>query len=559
MKTQERDLNSTKGTFIAIALCVALYLGWNQYLTTKYPSFGQAKKTVPTETTASKPEQSAVSTSTPTAETTPQLATPATPAVTAPTAMASSDLSFDTKNVTFTFSQELGSLTSAKLKDYRLTNEKSDQTFVELFARPGAIQGYAGQAPERTGVLPFSGKKTSDGIKFSRTEGTWNIDQQWTLPTEGYAGKLTVTYTNTATEAKPLVATLLTEVGEPTENTKSSFFAPGQPAEKPRFLTQTDGSDEFTNLEDFCKDQSMTVSFKDRKLDFFGFDTHYFAFAMVPQAKANYRTAFSGRGSQTHPLCEIITAATSDFGMVAPAASVALTYDVWFGPKDVELLTAFNPHLKTTLGLGWLDMIAHPLLLSIKGLYKFTGNYGIAIILLTILLKILFFPLTKQAAHSAARMKKLNPEMNKLKERYKNDQQRMQMELMKFMSTHKINPMKGCLPILPTIPVFFALFRVLSASIDLRHAPFYAWITDLSVKDPYLITPFILTGFMFIQHKLTPMTGMDPTQEKVMMFMPIIFGVMMITLPSGLVLYMLTNTLMSIGQQQYLNRKFANI
>jgi YidC/Oxa1 family membrane protein insertase len=133
------------------------------------------------------------------------------------------------------------------------------------------------------------------------------------------------------------------------------------------------------------------------------------------------------------------------------------------------------------------------------------------------------------------------------------------MELMKFMSTHKINPMKGCLPILPTIPVFFALFRVLSASIDLRHAPFYGWIIDLSVKDPYFITPLILTGFMFIQQKMTPMTGMDPTQEKVMMFMPIIFGVMMITLPSGLVLYMLTNTLMSIAQQQYLNKKFANI
>ena len=119
--------------------------------------------------------------------------------------------------------------------------------------------------------------------------------------------------------------------------------------------------------------------------------------------------------------------------------------------------------------------------------------------------------------------------------------------------------MKGCLPILPTIPVFFALFRVLSASIDLRHAPFYGWIIDLSAKDPFLVTPIILTGFMFIQQRLTPMTGMDKSQEKVMMFMPLIFGVMMITLPSGLVLYMLTNTIVSIAQQRYLNRKFANI
>jgi YidC/Oxa1 family membrane protein insertase len=135
----------------------------------------------------------------------------------------------------------------------------------------------------------------------------------------------------------------------------------------------------------------------------------------------------------------------------------------------------------------------------------------------------------------------------------------MQMELMKFMSAHKINPMKGCLPILPTIPVFFALFRVLSASIDLRHAPFFAWITDLSAKDPYLVTPIILTVFMFVQQKMTPMTGIDKAQERILMFMPVVFGVMMITLPSGLVLYMLTNTIVSIGQQQYLNRKFANV
>ncbi len=558
MKSQERDLNSQKGTFIAIALCVALYLAWNQYLQKKYPNFGQPTKTVATETSSAPKSDQSVTTST-TVESKAPAPAAEVPAQVLPTAMPASDLVFETDDVTFTFTQELGSLSSAKLKDYRLNNKKDDQTQVELFARPAAIQAYANQAPTRTGSLPFNGQKTEDGIKFSRTDGPWLIDQVWTLPKSGYAGKLTVTYTNTSSEPKPLVSTLLAEFGESTEQSKSSFLAPGQPEEKPRFLTQTDGSDEFTYLEDFCKDQSMNVSFKDKKLDFFGFDTHYFAFAMVPKDKSSYRTSFSGRGSQTTPLCEILTAATADFGMIAPNANATINYDVWFGPKDVELLTAFNPHLKTTLGLGWLDMIAHPLLLAIKGLYKFTGNYGIAIILLTVLLKVLFFPLTKQAAHSAARMKKLTPEMNKIKERFKSDQQRTQMELMKFMSTHKINPMKGCLPILPTIPVFFALFRVLSASIDLRHAPFYGWITDLSVKDPFFITPLILTGLMYVQQKLTPMTGMDPTQEKIMTFMPIIFGVMMITLPSGLVLYMLANTIMSIAQQQYLNRKFANI
>jgi YidC/Oxa1 family membrane protein insertase len=568
MKSQDKDIATNRGTFIAIAMCIALYLAWNQYLTNKYPGFTQRRDSV--EQTSGTPGSSPSSTST-NATTTPA-AGPATTAVTPESgignsvmakpavvqAMAPNDLVFDTKDIQFTFSQDIASLSSAKLKNYRDLNT-SDSRVVELFARPAAIEAFAGAAPQRTLGLPFTGARTADGIKFTRVEDGWRIDQEWVLPKEGYAGKLLVTFTNTSQQPKPLMGSILTELGAATESGKSSFFAPGQPGEKPRFLSQIDGSDDFKNLEDFCKDQSLEVAVKNRKLDFYGFDTHYFAFALLPKAAATYRTVFSGRGAPNASLCEIATTSTTDLGMIGTGATAAINYDVWFGPKDVELLTAFNPRLKTTLGLGWLDMIAHPLLLSIKGLYKFTGNYGLGIILLTFLLKVLFFPLTKQAAHSAAKMKKLNPEMAKIRERLKNDPQKMQMELMKFMGAHKINPMKGCLPILPTIPVFFALFRVLSASIDLRHAPFYGWITDLSAKDPYLVTPIVLTGFMFIQQRMTPMTGMDKAQVRVMMFMPLIFGVMMITLPSGLVLYMLTNTIVSIVQQQYLNRKFANI
>jgi YidC/Oxa1 family membrane protein insertase len=552
MKRQDNDTASSRGTFIAIALCVGFYLAWNQYLSSKYPGFA-ARKDSATETVPTKPAAPVVPTA---PEQTPAPQTAAEP-VSAPP-MSASDLVFDTKDVKFIFAQDLASLSSAELKNYKATND-ADSKPVELFARPATIEAFAGNAPVRTGSLAFTGTRSGNTITFTRIDGPWKIAQNWTIPTEGYAGKLNITYTNTSSEPKALVATVLTEMGAASPSTKTSFLSPGQPGEKPRFLSQTDGSDDFKDLEEFCKDQTLEIKAKDRKLDFYGFDSHYFAFAMIPGGKANYRTAFSGLGTPNAPLCEIVTSASSDFGSIASQATATITYDVWFGPKEVELLSAFNPHLKTTLGLGWLDMIAHPLLLSIKGLYKFTGNYGVAIILLTLLLKILFFPLTKQAAQSAAKMKKLNPEMTKIREKYKADQQKMQMELMKFMGAHKINPMKGCLPILPTIPVFFALFRVLSASIDLRHAPFYGWIIDLSAKDPFLVTPIILTGFMFIQQKLTPMTGMDKSQEKVMMFMPLIFGVMMITLPSGLVLYMLTNTIVSIGQQHYLNRKFANI
>jgi len=555
MKTQDKDFSSNRGTFVAIALCIALYLAWNQYLTNKYPGFGRQNEAPSTTLpSADQPKALPANGSSETASSPISNSSEFSKVV----KLSPRDLTFDTRDAVFVFSQEIASLASTKLKNYRDLNTKDSQ-LVELFARPASIQAFIGGVPPQSTILPFSAEKTPDGIKFSRTDGDWQIEQIWTIPKEGYGGKLDVTFTNKSNGPKSLSASLVTELGAKIEDSKSSFFAPGTPGEQPRFLTQFDGSDEFKNLQDFCKDQSLEVVEKNRKLDFFGIDTHYFAFALLPKAAASYKTTYFGRGPSGSSLCEIRTVATSDLGLVPASGTASLAYDIWFGPKEVELLTAFNPRLKTTLGLGWLDMIAHPLLLSIKGLYKFSGNYGIAIILLTLLLKILFFPLTKQAAQSAARMKKLNPEMNKIRERYKNDQQKMQMELMKFMSSHKINPMKGCLPILPTIPVFFALFRVLSASIDLRHAPFYGWITDLSAKDPYLVTPIILTGFMFIQQKMTPMTGMDKAQERIMTFMPVIFGVMMITLPSGLVLYMLTNTIVSIVQQQYLNRKFANI
>ena len=468
--------------------------------------------------------------------------------------MSESDLVIDTPDIKMIFAQNLASPTSISLKNYRQANDPSSPS-VELLHRPLAVATVVnGQVPKQVAPTDYAGTRSGNTVTFTRQDGPWKITQQWDVPATGYAGKLAITWTNTSTEPQNLKPAVLVEMGANVDVVKKSFFAPGSPNEEPRFLTQADGSDDFKRINEFCKDQALEMTSANKKLDFFGFDTHYFTAAFIPHASANYRTTYAGK---ENGICETLTTVSTDMGSVAAGQSMTSNWDTWLGPKEVELLTAFDPHLKTTLGLGWLDMIASPLLLAIKGLHKFIGNYGISIIVLTLLLKILFFPLARQAAISAARMKKLNPEMTKIREKHKANPQQMQMELMKFMSVNKINPMKGCLPILPQIPVFFALFRVLSASIDLRHAPFYGWITDLSAKDPYLVTPLILTGCMFVQQRLTPMTGMDKNQEKIMMFMPLIFGVMMISLPSGLVLYMLTNTIVSIAQQQYITKKLA--
>lgn len=550
---REKDPTAGRGTFLAIALCVGFYLAWTQYLNHKYPGYNTTK----TQTTEQTVDQT--NTAGQTATTAPatqagapaQAAAPVAAAEAAPK-MTESDLVIDTPDLKMTFAQNLASPVSVSIKNYRQANDPGSPA-VELLHRPLAVQTVVtGQQPKQVAPTDYAGSRSGNTVTFTRQDGPWKIIQQWDVPATGYAGKLSITWTNTSAEPLNLKPAVLVELGANVDSVKSSFFSPGSPNEAPRFLSQADGSDDFKNIGDFCSDQALEMTSTNKKLDFFGIDAHYFVAALIPNTSANYRTTYSGKNAG---ICEILTTVSTDLGSVAPGQAVTTTWDTWLGPKDVELLTAFNPHLKTTLGLGWLDMIASPLLLAIKGLYKFFGNYGVAIIVLTLLLKILFYPLARQAAISAARMKKLNPEMTKIREKHKANPQQMQMELMKFMSVNKINPMKGCLPILPQIPVFFALFRVLSASIDLRHAPFYGWITDLSAKDPYLVTPLILTGFMFIQQRLTPMTGMDKNQEKIMMFMPLIFGVMMISLPSGLVLYMLTNTIVSIAQQQYITKK----
>jgi YidC/Oxa1 family membrane protein insertase len=194
--------------------------------------------------------------------------------------------------------------------------------------------------------------------------------------------------------------------------------------------------------------------------------------------------------------------------------------------------------------------------------YKYTGNYGIAIIILTIIIKIIFWPLSQKSYKSMNKMKKIQPMMTKIKEKYKDDRQKMNEEMMRLYKTYKVNPAGGCLPMLVQIPVFIALYQALLSAIELRHAPFIynlpftdiVWLADLSAKDPLYITPLIMGATMFIQQKMTPSPG-DPTQAKVMLFMPVVFTFIFLTFPAGLVVYWLANNVLSIGQQWWMLKK----
>ena len=252
--------------------------------------------------------------------------------------------------------------------------------------------------------------------------------------------------------------------------------------------------------------------------------------------------------------------------------STIRNFTLYLGPRDLYILKTLNKNLEKAVNFGWFDIIAKPLLVALRFFNKYLSNYGLSIILLTILIKILFWPLTRKSYQSMKEMRKLQPMMAKLREKYKNNKQEMNKQLMGLYKTYKINPMGGCLPMLVQMPVFFAFYRILPNSIELRHAPFVLWVNDLSAPERLFSFPFtiplmappygipILTllmgASMFLQQKMTPMTG-DPAQAKMMMLLPVVFTFLFINFPSGLVLYWLVNNILSIAQQYRINRQLT--
>ena len=240
-----------------------------------------------------------------------------------------------------------------------------------------------------------------------------------------------------------------------------------------------------------------------------------------------------------------------------PGQSAAVNYRIFYGPKDLEILKGQGSRLEEAIDFGWFSALAKPLLHTLKFFYSFTHNYGIAIIIITVILKLLFFPLTHKSYKSMKEMQKLQPKMAELKEKFKNDRDAMNRAVMDLYKTHKVNPMGGCLPMIVQIPVFFALYKALMFSIELRQAPFILWITDLSAKDPYFVTPIIMGVTMFVQQKMTP-SNMDPVQAKMMLALPVVFTFMFLNFPSGLVLYWLVNNILTIAQQAYINKSLPS-
>ena len=468
------------------------------------------------------------------------------------------EITIDTPLYRAVFSNTGPALKSFKLKQYRLTTEP-DSPLVEL-AREETdfVKVFLDYLPkEGEGPIVFKASETAfyldpwsaprELVFTAVTPSGISIRQSYLFDPTRYLIELKVDYINRSERSLEGSVNVRLANVPPTE--KASYYS---------FIGLSflkEGKIEELGAGKLEKEEETFSG----PFQWFSYQEDYFMAAVIPGNTPQGR--FIGRALPSG-IVEGTWSGPNEY--LGPGARLSSGFTLFLGPRDLGILKEAGKNLEKAVHFGWTDIIAKPLLYTLRFFNGFFHNYGIAIILLTIIIKILFWPLTHKSYKSMKEMQKLQPLMAKIREKYKGNKEQMNKEMMGLYKTYKVNPMGGCLPMVIQIPVFFALFRVLGVSIELRHAPFFLWINDLSAPDRLFRFPFeipfmsppsgipvltlLMGASMFIQQKMTPTPG-DPMQAKIMLFLPIIFTVMFINFPSGLVLYWLVNNVLSIGQQ----------
>ncbi|MBI1919990.1 MAG: membrane protein insertase YidC [Geobacter sp.] len=521
-----------KRTIIAVGLSIAVFLLFNFLFPT--PKQKPAPVNPPAQTAQ------AVTTAQPTGAQSSQTAPP-----------AAQDVTVETDLYTAVFTSQGGRLKKFVLKKYSETPSpnarpvtlfegKTPDAYAlgtqsrELALDPNALYNVSADK-----LLVKQGEKKELAFTLATPQG-YQLRKVYTFDGSGYGVSLTHQLQGAAAAGK--VSDLgLTLTFQPDPNVKVSQFDIYGPAtfseEKARF--------------DTLKDLGKGPKAYDKGVLWTSFGDKYFLQAVI----ADNSSIASTRITQL-PNSNVQTLIALPPLALNPGQAVSVNHRLYFGPKDLDILKAQGSRLESAIDFGWFSVIAKPLLYGMKFLYGYVQNYGVAVIIITVILKLIFFPLTHKSYKSMKQMQKLQPKMTAIREKYKSDRDAMNREIMKLYQEHKVNPLGGCLPMLVQIPVFFALYKALMFSIELRHAPFMLWITDLSAKDPYYITPIIMGVTMFVQQKMTP-SNMDPMQQKIMLALPVVFTFMFLNFPSGLVLYWLVNNILTIGQQYYINKSLG--
>jgi YidC/Oxa1 family membrane protein insertase len=551
----------TKNAFLAIFLSMAVLFGYQLFFPAQQPPAPQ-----------------------PAPEATSQAVTPAVPATVYPTAVPvatkpvvqiatteparpARDIEVRTELYSATFGEAGGTLKSFRLHDYRESME-ADSALKELVsggvgrelplffswgADPATILQVPHYEADRTKVETGKG-----GVAVltmtGQMPGGLTVTRAMTFNDDNYLLDLVIDVANNSTNALQ-GSPYLSLTGQPfsADSKNTQFLFNGA-------AVLVNDSIEEVKAEDLQEDGPQTLP---GDVTWTAYEDTYFMMAIAPEKEGGVSHTVRLSSGDGEKVSNVLFGSAD---VIAPGNSKQYRYTVYIGPKKMTDLKLAGHDLHRAINFGWFGFVARPVLSLLNLIYKYIHNYGIAIILVTIVIKLLFWPITQKGMKSMKNMQNLQPKLTKLREKYGDDKERMAKEQMQLYKTHKINPLGGCLPMVIQIPVFFALYRVLMQAIELRHAPFMLWITDLSAPErlnigielPYVgglpVLTLLMGGTMFLQQKMTPTPAANPEMAKMMMFMPVIFTFLFINFASGLVLYFFVNNMLQMAQQHFINK-----
>jgi len=538
-----------KRLLLAFVLSLAVFIGWGAFMAQFEPQ--GIKKTDITKSSkspsVSSPGQSAVNTSPLTSPQQSDFQPAVTPAiVSSPFPGNEKEIQVEAGEIHYIFSNKGGVLKHILLPRFR----NDDGDVIDLINNPNNLTGalsIKSDDPEITSILQnayYEPSISSIVLDESNPEGVLVLTLKHESGLEVFR-EFKFHYNDYAVEVK----TRITASPLAAKNLQYSIIlGPGMGG---KISSQTDyivfsGATVFNNNEriEHPPEELNTTAYHRGDLKWIAFQNKYFGSALIPLQGSKAGIVFKEKDQVFIGL---------EYESVQSAATASHLF--YAGTKELETLEKKGNHLVRMIDYGWFGnkfaFLVKPLLKVLAYFYGLTQNYGWSIIFLTLIIKLLFFPLTHKSFKSMKGMQKIQPYVKVIQERNKDDRQKMNEELLELYKKHKVNPVGGCLPMLLQIPVFIALYHALFFSIELRGAPFIGWITDLSVQDPYYVTPVLMGITMFLQQKMTPSVG-DPMQQKIMMFLPIVFTFLFISFPAGLVIYWTVNNILTISQQYYI-------
>ena len=553
---------------LAIVLSFLVFVVW-QWLVVEPEMVKQAQQPAPVAETQTQPEED---TSPPPAE----AVAPETPAPTVtgedlnpaptPSDRESRTITVETPLYTVTFTEKGAALDDLILKKYR-ESVGADAALKDMVQEKAQglnlTAGWVGPHLDgmENALYALSGKEDTLVVRDQERsiEFQWvnsdgiRVRKQFVFTPDSYLIDLNLTVENRS--AGELSGQPVVQIAHVVQDPESRITFEGA-------MAFVDNTLEEIKVKDIAENPALTGTFR-----WVGVTDRYFMNVLIPEEPIGATLRMETVGEDL-VISEFVRPETT----LAAGESEVFNYKALIGPKETEMLAAANYELGEAVNFGMFDFLAKPFLWIMNQIYKVVPNYGVAIIVLTLLTKIILWPLGNKSYKSMNDMKRMQPLMTEIREKHKNDKKKMNEETMALYRTYKINPMGGCLPMIVQLPVFLALYRMLYQAIELRHAPFFGWINDLSAPDrlfdfgfsiPLMQPPYgipvltvVMGATMFLQQKMSPPPG-DPTQAKMMMFMPIIFTVIFINFPAGLVLYWLINNIFSIGQQYYIQKKYA--